>query len=309
MPVDWSKLRLFECVAESGSFTEAARRMHMSQPALSRQIAGLEEQLGAKLFHRHARGLALTHEGEQLHDATRDVSERIDRTRVAIEASRDRPTGEVRLATTVSFGSTWLARQIVDFIDLYPDIRVQLVLADEETDLSRREADCAVRFHPPKQTDLIRKALVPVRYRICASAAYLERHGEPGALDDLEGHRIIAYGSSAPDVLRNLNWLTEAGDRHHPREPTLTINNIFGILQAVETGAGIAALPSYLVQFSGKVRVILSEVQTPVFRTFFVYPPELRGSVRVAVLRDFIVARMTAAALAAGNAGGVAPSR
>ena len=99
--LDWEKLRLFDTVAEAGSFTEAARRLHMSQPALSRQIAALEDSLGAKLFHRHARGLAMTHEGEQLRAATADMHERIDKAAQAIDVSRDRPTGAIRLTTTV----------------------------------------------------------------------------------------------------------------------------------------------------------------------------------------------------------------
>jgi DNA-binding transcriptional LysR family regulator len=298
MQLDWSKLRLFELVVEAGSFTEAARRLHMSQPAVSRQVSALETSLGAKLFHRHARGLALTHEGEQLHEATREMSERVDRVQLAIETSRDRPSGELRLATTVSFGSTWLARRMKEFLDLYPDIRVRLVLADEESDLSRREADCAVRFHAPHQTDLVRKALAPVRYRLCASEEYLARRGEPATLAELEGHRLLAYGASAPDTLRNLNWLVETGgDRGHPREPELTINNVFGLLHAVESGAGIAALPGYLLATARGVRTILPEAATPVFRTYFVYPSELRRSMRVAAMRDFLSARMASAAL------------
>ena len=227
MPVDWAKLRLFDCVAEAGSFTEGARRLHMSQPALSRQIAGLEESLGAKLFHRHARGLVLTHEGEQLHDSTREVSDRIERTMMGIEASRARPTGEVRLATTVSFGSTWLVRQMGEFLALYPDITVQLVLADEETDLARREADCAIRFHAPHQSDLVRKALTPVNYRICGSPDYLERFGEPQTMDDLARHRIVAYGPSAPSLIRGVNWLSDPGEGAGAHVPVLTVNNIF----------------------------------------------------------------------------------
>lgn len=298
MQLDWSKLRLFEIVAEAGSFTEAARRLHMSQPAVSRQISALEASIGAKLFHRHARGLVLTHEGEQLHEATREMSERIDRVQLAIEGSRDRPSGELRVATTVSFGSTWLARQLRDFLDLYPDIRLRLVLSDEESDLSRREADCAVRFHAPHQTDLIRKALATVRYRLCASEDYLARFGEPASIADLEHHRLIAYGASAPESLRNLNWLVEGmGERAQPREPELTINNVFGIMQAVESGAGIAALPGYLLATARGVRTILPDAATPVFRVFFVYPGELRRSMRVAAMRDFLVARMAGAAL------------
>jgi DNA-binding transcriptional LysR family regulator len=295
--LDWEKLRLFEVVAEAGSFTEAARRLHMSQPALSRQIGALEEQIAAKLFHRHARGLAMTHEGEQLRTATADMQERVDRAAQAIDASRDRPTGVIRLTTTVSFGSTWLARQLGDFLDLYPDIRVHLLLVDQDLDLAKREADVAIRFHRPFQAELMQKPLTGIRHFLCASPDYLARHGVPRTVADLDGHRLLAYGDAAPDFLKGINWALELGHEGAPREAALTINNSHGVLQAVESGAGIAALPSYLIRFSGRVRVVLPDVEGPVFRTFFTYPAELRRSVRIAALRDFLVERMTPAHL------------
>ena len=297
MNLDWEKLRLFEIVAEAGSFTEGARRLHMSQPALSRQIGALEEQIGAKLFHRHARGLATTHEGEQLRAATLDMQDRLEHARDAIDASRDRPTGEIRLTTTVSFGSTWLARQLGDFLDLFPDIVVNLMLSDNDVDLAKREADVAVRFHPPLQSELVQKPLYPIRHYLCAAPEYLARHGTPRSIADLDDHRLIAYGDTAPDFLKGINWALELGHGGTPRTAALSINNSHGVLQAVEAGAGIAALPSYLIRFSGKVRVVLPELEGAVFRTFFTYPVELRRSLRVAALRDFLVGRMTAANL------------
>ena len=297
MNLDWEKLRLFELVAEAGSFTEAARRLHMSQPALSRQIGALEASIGAKLFHRHARGLAMTHEGEQLRVATRDMQDRLESARQAIDASRDRPTGEIRISTTVSFGTTWLARQLGDFLDLYPDITVSLMLSDLDVDLAKREADVAIRFHPPLQSELVQKPLIGIRHYLCASPDYLARHGVPQSVADLDNHRLISYGDAAPDVLKGINWVLELGHEGAPRRPALMINNSHGILQAVEAGAGIAALPSYLIRFSGKVRLVLPELEGPVFRTFFTYPAELRRSLRVIVLRDFLIERMTAANL------------
>lgn len=297
MSLDWEKLRLFDTVAEAGSFTEAARRLHMSQPALSRQIAALEDSLGAKLFHRHARGLAMTHEGEQLRAATADMHERIDRAAQAIDASRDRPTGAIRLTTTVSFGSTWLARQLGDFLDLYPDISVHLMLTDADLDLSKREADVAIRFHRPFQSELMQRPLAGIRHHLVASPAYLARHGAPTSIADLDRHRLIAYGDAAPEFLKGINWILELGHEGHPRAAALTINNSHGVLQAVEAGAGIAALPSYLIRSSDRVQVVLPELEGPVFRTYFTYPAELRRSLRIAALRDFLVERMTDAAL------------
>jgi DNA-binding transcriptional LysR family regulator len=302
MALDWDKLRLFHAVAQAGSLTEGARRLKLSQPALSRQVLALEEAMGAKLFHRHARGLALTNEGEQLRGATIRIADEIERTRSGIEATRNRPTGEIKLTTTVSFGSTWLTQQLADFLDLYPDIRVSLILDDTERDLARHEADCAIRFHQPHQSDFIQRPLAPIRHRLCAAPAYLARHGTPESALDLARHRLIAYGPEAPVYLKGINWALDIGHDGPAREPVLSVNNSFGVLQAVEAGAGLAALPSYLIRFSGRVRPVLPELEGAVFQTYFVYPSELRGSVRLAALRDFLIERMTPANLGDGKA-------
>jgi DNA-binding transcriptional LysR family regulator len=236
----------------------------------------------------------MTHEGEQLRAATRDMQDRLESAREAIDASRDRPTGEIRLTTTVSFGSTWLARQLGDFLDLYPDITVSLMLSDLDVDLAKREADVAIRFHPPFQSELVQKPLFGIRHYLCASPDYLAKNGVPRSIADLDDHRLIAYGDAAPEFLKGINWALELGHHGAPRIPALMINNSHGVLQAVEAGAGIAALPSYLIRFSAKVRVVMPELEGPIFRTFFTYPAELRRSLRVAALRDFLVERMTA---------------
>lgn len=290
---DWDKLRLFHATAEAGSFTEAARRLGTSQPALSRQIAALEEALGAKLFHRHARGLALTHEGEQLEAAAGETWERIESVRQSIEQSLGRPTGEIRLTTTISFGSTWLAKAMPDFMDRYPDISVALLLRDDDLDLARREADVAIRFGAPTQQGLISKRMEAVRYRLCAAPSYLEEHGEPTSAAELSSHRLVSFGEPAPGPIQGVNWSLEVGNTGAPRVPQVVVNSIYGLAIAVENGAGIAALPSYLIRASeGRLKVILPEEQGPISRTFFVYPEELRGSIRVAVLRDFLLERM-----------------
>ena len=253
MNLDWEKLRLFEIVAEAGSFTEGARRLHMSQPALSRQIGALEAQIGAKLFHRHARGLAMTHEGEQLRAATHDMQDRLERTRLAIDASRDRPTGEIRLTTTVSFGSTWLARQLGDFLDLYPDIVINLMLSDLDVDLAKREADVAIRFHPPLQTELVQRPLLPIRHSLCASPEYLARHGIPRSVADLDDHRLIAYGDAAPEFLKGINWALELGHDGAPR--TAASFTIGQVSSAASTSAGATWKPLTLISSFSRSRM------------------------------------------------------
>jgi DNA-binding transcriptional LysR family regulator len=292
--VDWDKLRLFHTIAESGSFTEAAKRLGGSQSALSRQIQALEHDLGASLFHRHARGLALTHEGEQLLAAAREVTERIETTARAIQETRTKPSGELRLTTTVGFGSSWLPRHLKAFFDLYPDITLDLLLADEELDLSRRQADVAIRFHPPRQSDLIQRPLAHVKYILCGAPSYLQRFGTPQNVAELDKHRVLAFGQRAPEELRDVNWVLTVGADTRMRTPVLTVNNVYGLLQAVEAGIGIAALPDYLVRHSPGLVHLLPDVEGPSFQTYFVYPSELRRSVRVAVLRDYLLSQIEA---------------
>jgi DNA-binding transcriptional LysR family regulator len=167
-----------------------------------------------------------------------------------------------------------------------------MMLDDEDLDLSKREADVAIRFHPPLQAELVQKPLYAIRHFLCASPDYLARHGAPQSIADLDAHRLIAYGDAAPDALKGINWALSLGHQGAPRKPTLTINNSHAVLQAVEAGAGIAALPTYLIRFSGRVQIVLPAVEGPVFQTYFTYPVELRRSLRVAALRDFLTSRM-----------------
>ena len=153
--MDWDKLRVFQVAAEAGSFTHAGERLHLSQSAVeSGQISSLEESLNVALFHRHARGLILTEQGEVLLSTTKDVFTKLSATEALISEGRERPKGNLRVTTTVAFGSTWLASRIGSFIDLYPEVNITLLINDYELDLSMREADVAVRLTPPKQADL-----------------------------------------------------------------------------------------------------------------------------------------------------------
>lgn len=203
--MDWDKLRIFHMVAESGSFTRAGERLNLSQSAISRQIKGLEEDLNVALFHRHARGLTLTQEGELLFQTAEDVVNRVRRAEQKLLEGHETPQGELKITTTLSFGSTWLTHHINEFLELYPEIDVQLLLSDSDLDLAQREADVAILFHPPEHADLIQRQLMSVRQYIYGSADYLARKGEPQSVEDLDHHNLIIYGTQATAPLRNID--------------------------------------------------------------------------------------------------------
>jgi DNA-binding transcriptional LysR family regulator len=292
--MDWDKLRIFHSVADAGSFTHAGETLNLSQSAVSRQIGALEENLGVMLFHRHARGLILTEQGETLYRTAHDVSARLAMTEAMITDAAEKPRGELKVTTTVGFGSTWLTPRIREFTEHYPDVTLHLILDDRELDLGMREADIAIRMHEPVQGDLVKRKLVRVHRHIYASPEYLSRNGTPATIEDLADHKLIVYGEEAPTVLADVNWLLTLGDKGSKKRltPTLKVNNIYSTLLAVESGVGIAGLPDYIVQGHSRVTRIIPEVEGPAFDTFFVYPEELRHSKRVAIFRDFLVRKV-----------------
>jgi DNA-binding transcriptional LysR family regulator len=289
--MDWDKLRIFHAVADAGSFTHAGHELGLSQSAVSRQISSLEEDLHVPLFHRHARGLILTEQGEMLFRTAHEVFTKLAAAQTRLMDSKDKPTGELRITTTVGLGSLWLTPRISEFMELYPDIDVILLLDDSELDLSMREADVAIRLRRPTQPDLIQRKLFTVRHHVYASADYVRRRGMPKSVDDLDNHIILTFGQ-APQYLTTINWLETVGrPDDQPRRAALRINNAYALRRAVETGIGIASIPDYIInRDAGLVQVDLG-TDMPSFDTYFVYPEELKDTKRVTVFRDFLVSK------------------
>lgn len=294
--LDWDRVRIFHVVAEAGSFTRAADRLGLSQSAISRQIGALEEDLGAPLFHRHARGLVLTEQGDILVEAARDVARKMAAAQTALRESREVPAGHLRVCTTVGVGTVWLSSLLGEFLDRYPEITISLIVTDAELDLSMREADVAVRMQRPTQPDLIQRRLMTVHTHLYAAQSYLARHGTPASAADLDRHRLVAYGEDPNLSSQPLNWILYAGreeaDAEQPRRAALRVNNVYGMLRAVESGLGLASLPDYLATGSSSLVRVLPELDGPSFTGYFVYPEELRNSKRVAVFRDFLLEKV-----------------
>lgn len=290
--MDWDKLRIFHVVAEVGSFTRAGETLNLSQSAVSRQIGALEKSLNVTLFHRHARGLILTEQGDLLHRTVQEIFTKLNRTKARLSESTERPQGPLKITTTVAFGSVWLTPRIKEFLEMYPDIKVSLVLADNELDLAMREADVAIRMTIPHQSDLIRRRLMTMHYRVFATSEYLDKRGAPKTAEDLDNHNLIVYGEDSPPVA-GLNWLLDVGRKAgDKRNAILKVNSVYGIFRAVQRGLGIGGLPDYMSRESGDLIEVLPEIRGPSYDAFFVYPEELRHSQRIGAFRDFLVQRI-----------------
>jgi DNA-binding transcriptional LysR family regulator len=291
--LDWDRIRVFHAVAEAGSFTRAADRLSLSQSAISRQMGALEEDLGVALFHRHARGLVLTEQGEILQEAARLVAARMRDAEAQLSESKDRPAGHLRINTTIGFGVGWLTPHLAEFCARYPDINLTMLVQDSEVDLAMREADVAIRMQPPTQPDLVRRKLMLGHTHLYAAESYLAERGEPKDLGDLDGHGLIVYGNEHAPPAPSLNWLVHVGQEEQAplRQAKLTVNNVIAMARAAEAGLGIATLPDYLARTRRLVRV-LPQIEGPSFTAYFVYPEELRNSQRVAVFRDFLLEKV-----------------
>jgi len=284
--MDWDKLRIFHAVADAGSLTHAGDSLNLSQSAVSRQIRALEESLNAPLFHRHARGLILTEQGELLFDATRAMTQRLDAAEARIRDSKEEVFGELRVTTTTGFGTLWLAPRLTKFYSLYPEMKIDLMLEERVLDLPMREADVAIRMKEPSQADLVRKRLMSVNMRLYAMPDYLDEHGRPERLNDLSDHRLICQKTTSTQVTAGASFVQEL--LSFDIASLLNVNNYFGALQTVLNGLGIGVLPDYVTYDFPELERVLPDVESKEIPVFLAYPEELRHSKRIAAFRDFV---------------------
>jgi len=292
--MDWDKLKIFYAVAESGSFTKATINLNLSQSAISRQIQSLEYELKVQLFERHARGLSLTENGEYLYKTAHEVISKLKEVESAFVDKKNKPSGKLTVTTVVSFGTTWLTPRIQEFMQLNPEIEVELIFDDKELNLTTREADIGIWMRKPKQLNYIQKKLMNLNYHIYGSAKYLERHGFPKNENDLSKHKFISYGKGTPSPVFNPDWALKLGVKDgKKRKPSMKVNSVYGLLLAVKSGVGLAALPDYLTHSIPNILKVLPNIEGPKTEVHFVYPQSLKNVARVVAFRNFLYSKIS----------------
>lgn len=292
--MDWDKLKIFHAVAEAGSFTKATLNLHLSQSAISRQIQSLEQGLKVQLFERHARGLVLTENGEYLFKTAHEVISKLKDVETALGDKKNKPSGKLTVTTVVSFGTTWLTPRIQEFMQLNPEIEIELIFDDKELDLSTRQADIGIWMRRPKQLNYIQRKLMDINYHIYGSTKYLEKYGYPKSLNDLNKHRFISYGKGAPSPVFNPDWALKLGMKEQKkRKPIMKVNSVYGLLLAVQSGVGLAALPDYITVSVPNIVKVLPQVEGPRTDAHFVYPQSLKNVARVQAFRNFLYSKIS----------------
>jgi DNA-binding transcriptional LysR family regulator len=292
--MDWDKLKIFHAVAEAGSFTSATVILNLSQSAISRQIQSLEDDLKVKLFERHARGLTLTENGEYVYKTAHEVISKLKEVETSLGDQKNKPTGKITITTVRSFGTHWLTPRIQEFMQLHPEMEVELIFDDKELDLSTRQADIGIFMRRPKQLNYIQKKLMDINYHIYGSNSYLEKYGMPKSIADLNKHKFISFGKGTPSPVYNPDWALKIGMKDSKkRKSIMKVNSVMGLLLAVESGVGLAALPDYLVFQSKNLIKVLPKVEGPITEAHFVYPQSLKNVARVQAFRNFLYSKIS----------------
>jgi len=286
-------IEAFVRVAETHSFSEAARRLHASQSAISRAVSGLEAELGARLLHRTTRSLTLTEAGRGYFERAARILADLEEANLAVTQLQAAPRGRLRVNAPMSFGFLHLAPALPDFLALYPELSVDLSMSDRFVDLIEEGVDVAVRIGALEDSSLIARKLAPIRRVVCASPAYLKSRGTPLAPDDLKQHDCLCNSNIA--VLHE--WRFAAADgKLWPVDVNgrLSANNGDALRIAALKGLGLANLPTFIVGAdlqAGTLVTVLDEFGVQDLSMSAVYPPGRHLSPKVRAFVDFLADR------------------
>lgn len=278
----------FVRVAETGSFARAAERMGLSKPVLSRRVARLEGQLGARLLTRSARGAQPTNVGQAYYERAAAILADLEAAQEVVAEAVTQIAGPIRLSAPLSFGISYLAPALADFALSHPAVELDIEFEDRQVDLVGGGYDLAVRIGRLADSSLIARRIAPVRKHVVASPAYLDAHGRPARPADLAGHAILVYG--------NEQWRFRVGERWETVrvQPRMRTNNGEMLRAAAQAGLGICMLPSFIAAPAledGGVEVILRDFAAEEGALHAVMPPGRAATARVRALVDFLVDR------------------
>jgi DNA-binding transcriptional LysR family regulator len=277
-------------VAEHGSLSEAARRLGVSQPTLTRRMSALEGSLGAELFRRGPRGLELTEAGEAVVGPARQMEQEAQALELAV-TGRDRAlAGTVRITATEGLALTWLTPALARFREQHPRIDVEVIVRNTAVNVLKREADIAIRLGRPRQMELVSRRIGELALGLYASRDYVEEMGEPRESADLARHRAVAFDEDEVHTGAG-TWLERAvgGARVVYRANTLSAQ-----LAAIRAGFGIGAQSVFIADRDPGIVRVLPETEVRL-EIWLVTHPGLRRSARIRAAYDFLAEGLVAA--------------
>ncbi len=285
---------VFNRVAKLESFSAAARDLGMSKTAVSRHVSDLETDLGVRLLNRTTRRMSLTEAGHAYFARSSAIITDIEELQDSVRHLHRQPTGVLRVTSAVTFGHCSLAPLIGGFLDLYPEISVQLDLSNRFVDIVDEGFDLAIRVGSPQSSSLISRPLVDAKRYACASPAYIERRGSPVKPSDLASHACVVFQSQSSEA--RWDFANSDGEHSVTVAGRLCVNSTEAATQAVRDGVGIGVLPDYAVReflASGEVQRLLTTYDIDGdHRIYAIYPHRHHLPAKVRVFIDYLVAAL-----------------
>jgi len=266
-------MTVFRRVAETGNFSEVAREMEISQPTVSKYVASLEKHLNIKLFNRSTRHLSLTEVGKQYYDRCIHILDELQETESLIQNQKSLPVGTLRINTPVTFGELCIVPHLWQFMNNYPELKIDMIMDDHYVDLVKTGVDLAIRVGPMTDSGLVARKIGDSPRVAIASPAYLTEHGEPESLQELKNHDCIVY--TLLTTRNEWHFIGAKGIETIRVNGRFSVNNPRTICEAVINGQGIAITPLWLSSDyikSGQVKVILNNYQPTALDIHAVFP-------------------------------------
>lgn len=283
-------MQVFVAVADTGGFAPAARKLHLSAPAVTRAVAALEEYLGVRLLHRTTRQVRLTEAGSRFLQDCRRILTEIDEAEESAAGAHRVPRGKLAVTAPVRFGFMHVAPLLLDFLQRYPGVTAQALFVDRVVNLLEEGLDVAVRIGELPDSSLTAIRVGSVRRVVCASPEYLGAHGTPKEPKDLLSHEIVLFSSVAPRPAWSFRGPN--GDFAVAFPTRLIVNTAEVAIRAAVAGRGLTRVLSYMIEHDiseGRLQIILADYETPPLPVHVLYLEGRKAPARVRAFVDFIV--------------------
>lgn len=285
-----TEMEAFAKVVDNGGFTDAAKKMGLSKSAVSKHVSSLEARLGARLLNRTTRRVSPTEIGLAYYDKAKQVLVDAIEADAMVSSMQIAPRGSLRLAVTPDFGGNHLSAALGNFLNLYPDVSVDMVLTGRNMDPVADNFDLVIRVGQQQDSSIMAKKLASTRMQIIGSPAYFEKHGVPTRIDDLNQHSLLHYSNQPMGSVWKLD--SPSGERRTIRASgNLTVNDGHSLLKAAEAGLGIAYLPCFLYHKAleeGRIMPVLTDLPEQSQNIYAMYPHGQYTQPKLRAFLDFL---------------------
>ncbi len=288
--LDWAHLRSFLATAETTSLSAAARKLGLTQPTLSRQVAALENSLSLLLFERVGRGLELTEAGREVLAHVRDMGAAASRAALTASAQRSEITGTVRITASDVFASTYIPEMIIEVRKRAPNLMIEVISTNDISDLMRREADIAIRHMRPEEPDLVARLVKEAKGSFYAATSYLDRRGRPKTKEDLALHDWVSFG----DVPRMVDYLVALGVPLLADAFKVGSENGVVAWEMAKVGHGICPMDDVVGDRSSGLEKVLGDDLAVTFPVWLVTHREVHTSPRIRLVFDILAQAIAA---------------